>query len=85
MEYKNFETAIHGMITRRFLPEKFLGFYPIMKAHIERRKDTICGKLDKLAKSKLNGTEISCSTYNMRAKLDYEELQKKMSIALENI
>ena len=80
IEYKNFKTAIYGMLTQRYLTEKFLGFYPIIKEHIKKRKDVIYKRLDTLAKSKLNGTVVMCRTYNMKTKLNYEELRDKISV-----
>ncbi len=85
IEYMNYKTAIHGMITRRILPQNFLGFYPIMKAHIEKKREEICKRLDEKAKSEINGTTPVVDVYNMEVLLDYETIRDKMNIALANI
>lgn len=88
VSYMNYSTAILGMITRLFLVDKFLGFYPIMKLHIEKKGDAIIERIKKLAKSDKNGKVISARTLpysDMIAKLDYDMLLEKMTIAIANI
>jgi ubiquitin-protein ligase len=85
IEYMNYKTAIHGMITQRCIPQSFLGFYPIIKKHIEKKRAEICKRLDKNVKSNLNGKSLVVNVYNMKIVLAYEDLRDKMNIALANI
>ena len=85
VEYMNYKTAIHGMITRRCLPEKFLGFYPIITSHVKKNKEKICKRLDDMVTSKINNTTPNVSVYNMRTTLDYQDVREKVNIAISNI
>ena len=73
------------MITRRLLPQDFLGFYPIMKSHIDKKREEICKRLDERVSSEINGTTPVVNVYNMKVLLDYETIRDKMNIALANI
>ena len=85
IEYMNYKTAIHGMITQRLINNNFLGFYPIIKAHASKKKDEICTRLSNLVKSEKNGKEQHVSVYNMNYKLDYESILNEMNVALAAI
>jgi len=86
IEYMNYKTAIHDMLSRRFLTEQFLGFFPIMKAHVEKKGTAICERLDNLAKSKINGTSARVSVYNMSIdKFDYVDVLDKMNVILASV
>ena len=85
IEYMNYKTAIYSMITRKLLTDKFLGFYPIMKSHILKKKEAICTRLDKLSKSDLNGTTAIVDVYNMETKFNYDEVAKNVNIAFASI
>ena len=85
IEYMNYKTAIHGMITQRLINNNFLGFYPIIKAHASKKKDEICARLSNLVKSEKNGKEQHVSVYNMNYKLDYESILNEMNVALAAI
>lgn len=83
--YMNFSTAIYGMITRLFLEHKFLGFYPIMKKHVIKKKNNILKNIKKLAESDKNGQVACVNIYNMNTTLDYSGLLKNMEDAFCNI
>ena len=85
LEYMNFKTAIHGMITRKLLPDNFLGFYPIMKSHILEKKHSILQRLEKLANSDINDSIPRVNIYNMETQLDYKKIRDKLNITIENI
>ena len=85
IEYMNYKTAIHAMITQRLINNNFLGFYPIIKAHATKKKDEICSRLTNLVKSDKNGKEQYVSVYNMNLKLDYDTVLNEMNVALAAI
>jgi len=84
--YMNYKTAIHDMLSRRFLTEPFLGFFPIMKEHVKKKGKAICERLDNLAKSEINGTSASVSVYNMSiGKFDYIKVLDSMNVILASV
>ena len=86
IEYMNYKRAIHDMLSRRFLTKQFLGFFPIMKAHVEKKGKAICERLDNLAKSKINGTSARVSVYNMSiSNFDYIDVLDKMNVILASV
>ena len=86
VEYMNYKTAIHDMLSRRFLTEPFLGFFPIMKEHVKKKGKAICERLDNLAKSEINGTSASVSVYNMSiGKFDYIKVLDSMNVILASV
>jgi ubiquitin-conjugating enzyme E2 Z len=79
IEYMNYRTAIHGMITHKYIPGEFVGFHPIIKSHIAKHKDAICERLDKLANSDINSTVCYVRVYNMTVTLDYEYIKNEIN------
>jgi ubiquitin-conjugating enzyme E2 Z len=84
IEYMNYKTAIHGMITQRCIPPEFVGFHPIIKSHITEHKDAIWERLDKLAKSDINDTICVVAVYDMTAKLDYSDIEIQIHSAFKD-
>ena len=85
IEYMNYNTAIYGMITQRLIPKEFLGFYPIIKTHIEKKREEICKRLNEKVASDINGTTAIVDVYNMKVVLNYVDIRDKMTIVLANI
>ena len=84
IEYMNYKTAIHGMITQKFIPPEFIGFYPLIKSHISENKDVIFERLDKLAKSDINDTTCVVGVYDMTTKLDYTGIESQIHSAFDD-
>jgi len=82
IQYKNYETAILGVLVQKILPKDFIGFLPIIKKHISEHKNIILKELDELKVSK-NNLECKTSMYNMTSILKYNELKDRMVVAFE--
>lgn len=84
IQYQNYETAVLGMLTQKFLPAIFIGFFSIIKKHIQENKEIIIKNLENLSNDdKLNDKECTTSLYNMHTKLCYGDLKCRMLIAFE--
>ena len=82
IQYKNYETAILGVLIQKILPKDFVGFFPIIKRHISTHRNIIISELDALKNSKDN-LECKTSMYNMSSKLEYSDLKDRMVLAFE--
>jgi len=82
IQYKNYETAILGVLIQKILPKDFVGFFPIIKRHISAHRNIIISELDALKDSK-NNLECKTSMYNMSSKLEYSDLKDRMVLAFE--
>ena len=82
IQYKNYETAILGVLIQKILPKDFVGFFPIIKRHISAHRNIIISELDALKDSK-NNLECKTSMYNMSSKLEYSDLKDRMILAFE--
>ena len=84
IQFQNYETAVLGMLTQKFLPAVLTGFFPIIKKHIQENKEIIITNLENLSNDdKLNDIECVTSLYNMRTKLCYGDLKCRMLTAFE--
>jgi len=84
IQYQNYNIAVLGMLTQKFLPETFSGFFPIIKNHINSKKEFILNDIDELIQTK-NKIVLSTSIYNMNTTLAYDKLKIDMSKAFESI
>lgn len=85
IQYQNYETAVLGMLTQKFLPSIFVGFFPIIKKKISENKDNILNEIDKLCDNKdIKSTKkYNTSLYSMSNKIDYSDLKNRMTNAFE--
>ena len=78
IEFKNYEIAILGMVTRRYLPSIFKRFYPLIEEHFLKNYDKIIkrvkGKSDLLKEPPIIHTIL----YKMNIILDYSQLHENM-------
>jgi ubiquitin-protein ligase len=81
IQYKNYQTAILGVLTYKILPKEFMGFYNIIKNHFLINKETIIKELETLSASSKNKLLCTTSLYNMELLLNYKDLTKQMKIA----
>ena len=81
IQYKNYETAILGVLTYKILPKEFMGFYSIIKKYFFENKESIIKELEVMASSSKNNTICKTSLYNMETKLDYVCLRDQIKIA----
>ena len=72
VEYKKYEVAIIGILTKKYLPDKFLGFYSIYKDHFVKHKEAIKKKL--MEKSEIQRCVVSTRLYAMSFEVDYPKL-----------
>ena len=76
IKYKNFETAICGILTQIRLPFLFLPFFSIAKKHFLKRYEKIIERIDE--ENEKSG-EYYVSLYNMRFNIDYKDLKRKFT------
>jgi hypothetical protein len=81
IQYKNYEVAILGVLSGAVLPNKFVGFAPIIKKYLTEKKEAILKELDKLIDSSQDKQEFKTGVYNMNIKTDYSILKSKLKIA----
>lgn len=74
IEYKNYDIAIIGILTKKYLNEKFFGFYSIYKDYFVEHKDEI--KKTLFNKKDIKSEIVSTGIYNMKANIDYSTLYK---------
>tara|TARA_B100001287_G_C22622166_1_gene500663 strand:+ start:491 stop:1207 length:717 start_codon:yes stop_codon:yes gene_type:complete len=74
IEYKNYEVAIIGMLTQKYLPDKFLGFYSLYKDYFIKNKDKIKSDLEKKIKTKRE--IVAIDIYKMTTLIDYKNLNE---------
>lgn len=82
IRYKNYETAILGVLTQKILPKTFSGFFPIIKKHFKEKEKIIIDELKQLAQSN-NGKKYETSLYKMKVTTNYTDLTEKMLIAFK--
>ena len=61
IQYKNYETAILGVLTQKILPPAFSGFFSIIKKHFKEHEKNILDELTQLEQSKKNRKEFKTS------------------------
>ena len=83
IRYQNYNTAVLGMLTRKFLPETFSSFFSIIKNHINNNKESILNDIDELIQTK-NEIVLSTGIYNMNSTLAYNKLKIDMLKAFES-
>ena len=76
IEYKNYEVAIIGMLTQKYLPDKFIAFYSIYKDYFYKNKEEMKKFLqDKCEKNKKRNL-VNMNLYKMNCMIDYKKLYK---------
>ena len=83
IQYKNYETAILGVLTQKILPPTFSGFFSIIKKHFKEHEKIIFAELTQLEQSKKNRQEFKTSLYNMNISANYTDLMERMKIAFK--
>jgi len=79
IQYKNYETAILGVLTRKIIRPDFIGFFPIIKKHFESKKQAIFDEIEKL--QQVTSGKFSTTLYNMNVLVDYVSLSERMIVA----
>ena len=73
IEFKNFDVAINGILNKKYLPEKFYGFFSIYKDYFienkEKIKKLICDKAIKEPDTEF----VKMDLYTMCATINYRE------------
>ena len=72
LEYKNFEVAVVGMLTKKYLPDKFLGFFSIYRDYFLEHREKMKSKLTDLKDQKPK--TISTRLYSMSCRVNYIKL-----------
>ena len=77
IEYKNIEVAIYKMLTKEYLPKKFLMFYPTMVELYQKNKEKIISNII----NNLDETNnlYSVANYNMNVKVNYVDLLQNLT------
>ena len=85
IEYRNIDTAIRNVLTKKLLPDNFKPLWPLIKQHFLRKKDNIINKIDSLIKKNPKAKEYRASIYNMNCTVDYEYIKNKVLKAYKTI
>jgi ubiquitin-conjugating enzyme E2 Z len=83
IQYKNYEVAILGVLSKQILPPIFSRFFPIIQGHFKENKKVILEELDKLQESKKNKKHYVTRMYRMDIIADYTDLNVRMREALK--
>lgn len=77
IEYKNIEVAIYKMLTKEYLPKRFLMFYPTMIELYEKNKEKIISNVI----NKLHETNnvYNVANYGMTIKINYVDLLQNLT------
>lgn len=83
VEYKNIEVAIYKMLTKEYIPKRFLMFYPtIMELYQKNKEKIISNVINNLHET---NNVYSVANYRMYVKLNYVDLLQKLTDFDENI
>ena len=85
IEYRNIDTAIRNVLTKKILPENFKPLWPLIKQHFIRKKDIIMNKIDSLLKKNPKPKEYRASIYSMNCTVDYDYIKNKIKKAYKSI
>lgn len=84
IEYRNFKTAILGMLTKKYLPNEFYSYHSIICNEILKRKDKILERIQKLAiEDKYKSDYVQ--EFDMYATYKYCKLLEKMKYAIDKL
>ncbi len=73
LEYKNYEVAIVGMLTKKYLPNQFALFHCFIKEYFMKNAEAYKEKLEKkMADTKRE--KVAIRLYTMCAEIDYKKL-----------
>jgi len=85
IRYRNYKTAILGMLNQSRLPDIFAGFFPLILNHIKKAGPGIISRLENLAKVPSNDGARVAGIYNMSDKINYSKLHGKLLLAIANL
>ena len=85
IQYRNFDTSIRHILTKKILPKSFLSLWPLIKNHFEKNKEKITDKLDFLIKNEPVPKEYYSSIYSMNCTVDYKYIKKEILSAYDNL
>lgn len=85
IQYRNFDTSVRHIITKKILPKSFLSLWPLIKNHFEKNKKKIIDKLDFLIKNESEPKEYYSSIYSMNCTVDYKYIKKEIISAYDNL
>ena len=83
--YKNMETAIFGVLTKKILPEEFNVFDDIIKNHFKDNFNDISEKITKLIEEKDDLKVVKTDCYNLNIICKYTILIKNLNKLYDNI
>ena len=78
IRYKNYETAILGMLNSDYIQQQFTDFYSIIVNHFLENYDIIINQLNKDA---IDDAIISISIYKMTTSIKYMRVREKLETA----
>ena len=73
--FKNYETAILGMLNSEYIQEQFTEFYNIIVIHFLKNYELIINQMNKDA---IDDANISISIYKMATSIKYAEVREKL-------
>lgn len=76
IEFKNYDTALVGMISKKFLKGVFIDFFPIIKKHMKEHHKKIYKEICKLLMKNKKTEKVYCNVYNMNITIDWNTTKK---------
>ena len=85
IQYRNFDTSIRNVLTKKILPKSFISLWPLIKNHFEKNKEKIINKLDFLITNESVPKEYYAAIYSMNCTIDYKYIKKEILSAYDNL
>ena len=80
IEYRNYKSAINGIVSQSLLPPLFLPFFPFIKKHFTKEYKNIINRLTDIITKKPVSETISVNVYNMKEKINYKAVLEDVKI-----
>jgi ubiquitin-conjugating enzyme E2 Z len=85
LTYKNYEIAIHGILSKKYLPKNCECFYEIMQDHFLENYNNIVQKLDQLSGKYSRIQTISIYIYPQTIQINYSKMKNLITNLYNNL
>jgi len=85
IQYRNFDTAIKNVMTKKLLPKEFMPLWPLIKRHFERNKDVIVKKINSLREKEPKTKTCKAGIYGMTCTIDYGYIKEQINKAYKEL
>jgi ubiquitin-conjugating enzyme E2 Z len=85
IQYRNFDTAIKNVMTKKLLPNDFKPLWPLIKRHFEKNKDEIIKKINSLREKEPKTSTYKAGIYAMTCTIDYGWIKEQINKAYKEL